>query len=236
MSAPRVAVLSFHKIGVPPPPPAGWESWFYIAEDVFVGYLETLRREGWAFLDLAAFLEGLAAPGTLPARSALLTFDDGYKSMRQIALPLLQRFAAPGVVFMPSDHIGASNVFDLGHEPEEPLCDWDDLRALEAGGVAVQSHGASHRSFSDLTTAERAAELSRSKAVLEEGLKRPVDSIAFPYGDAGPDADHGQVAAAGYRAAFLYQGGPVTLPLADPFRIERLAMGADSDLRGLLAP
>lgn len=38
----------------------------------------------------------------------------------------------------------------------------------------------------------------------------------------------------GYRAAFLYKGGPVSLPAADPYRLTRLAMGPDTDLRAEL--
>ena len=41
----------------------------------------------WAIIiDAAAFLRGLDEPERLPDRSALLTFDDGYRSMRAVAL------------------------------------------------------------------------------------------------------------------------------------------------------
>jgi peptidoglycan/xylan/chitin deacetylase (PgdA/CDA1 family) len=225
-----VAILSFHKIGVPPPPPAGWDSWFYVSEQSFGRFLGELRDEGWELLDLAHFLRGLEDPGTLPTRSALLTFDDGYRSTRDTTLPWLRRFGASGVLFVPTDHVGGYNAFDRGVEPEEPICSWDDLRFLQDSGLAIQSHATSHRSFSTLDDDERARELARSKAVLEEQLGEPVDTIAFPYGDPGPDSAHGQAAAAGYRAAFLYRGSPVRMPVGDPYRIERIAMGANTDL------
>lgn len=230
MSERRVAILGFHKIGAPPPPPAGWESWFYVSEETFGRFLGELRDEGWELLDLARFLRGLEDPETLPARSALITFDDGYRSMRDTTLPWLQRFEAPGVLFVPTDYVGGHNTFDRDVEPEEPICSWDDLCALRDGGVAIQSHAATHRSFSTLCDAERARELAHSKAVLEQRLGEPVDTIAFPYGDPGPDSAHGQAAAAGYRAAFLFRGSPVRVPVADPYRIERIAMGPNTDL------
>ena len=80
-----MAILGFHKIGEPPPD--GWETWFYIPEATFVEHLDYLQKAGWQVIDLAAFLEGLAAPNILPERAALLTFDDGYRSMRAVALP-----------------------------------------------------------------------------------------------------------------------------------------------------
>ena len=127
-------------------------------------------------------------------------------------------------------YVGGRNAFDRGVEPEEPICSWDDLHVLREGGVAIQSHGASHRSFSTLDEAERAHELAHSKAVLEERLGEPVESIAFPYGDPGPEKTHSLAARAGYRAAFLYRGSPVRMPVVDPYRIERIAMGPNTNL------
>ena len=146
-----LAILGFHKIGEPPPD--GWETWFYIPEATFVEHLSYLQRSPWQVIDLATLLKGLAAPDSLPERAALITFDDGYRSMRTVALPWLLRFGFPAVLFVPTDFIGGRNIFDAA-EPEEDLCDWDDLVGLERRGVAVQSHGASHRSFSELTPAE----------------------------------------------------------------------------------
>jgi hypothetical protein len=38
----------------------------------------------------------------------------------------------------------------------------------------------------------------------------------------------------GYQAAFLYGNGIFEFPLTDPFRLPRLAMGPDTNLRSLL--
>jgi peptidoglycan/xylan/chitin deacetylase (PgdA/CDA1 family) len=224
----RVAVLSYHKIG--PPAPGGWETWFYIPEAVFANQLAALRDGGWQPVDLAAFLQGLTEPERLPERTALITFDDGYRSVRELALPLLERFGYPAVLFMPTDFVGGTNVFDS--EPEEPLCDWDELRELVQRRVAVQSHGESHRTFSELVPAERALELERSKAALEAELEHAVELFAYPYGDdaGAPPELREALARTGYRAAFGYGGETFSIPANDPYRLERLAMGPDTDL------
>lgn len=230
----RVAVLSYHKIGAPSP--GGWETWFYIPEAVFGNQLAALRDGGWQPLDLAAFLRGLTEPERLPERTALITFDDGYRSVRELALPWLETFSYPAVLFMPTDFVGRTNVFDS--EPEEPLCDWDELRELVQRRVAVQSHGESHRAFSELAPTERALELERSKAALEAELEQAVELFAYPYGDdAGAPLELRQaLARTGYRAAFGYGGGPFSIPATDPYRLERLAMGPDTDLTTALEP
>ena len=241
-----LAILGFHKIGEPPPD--GWETWFYIPEATFVEQLSYLQRSGWQVIDLATLLKELAAPNSLPERAALLTFDDGYRSMRTVALPWLLRFGYPAVLFVPTEFIGARNTFDAA-EPEEALCDWDDLVELERQGVSIQSHGVSHRPLSDLSPAEQEEELRRSKATLEAGLGRRVELFSYPYGDDGvssyPYGDDGAssqvlrkvretLKRAGYRAACLYGGGPIRLPAADPYRLTRLAVGPDTDLQAEL--
>jgi peptidoglycan/xylan/chitin deacetylase (PgdA/CDA1 family) len=232
----RIAILGYHKVG--PPAPGSWETWFSVPEDVFASQLTALRDGGWQPVDGAAFLRGLAEPEALPERAALITFDDGYRSVLEVALPWLERFGYPAVIFVPTDYVGRTNLFDRDNEPQEPLCDWDDLRELARRGVAVESHGASHRTFSELTTSEREGELERSKAALEAELAQAVELFAYPYGDdagAPPDVREA-LARAGYLAACGYGGGLVSLPPEDPYRLERVAMGPDTDLTAMLEP
>jgi peptidoglycan/xylan/chitin deacetylase (PgdA/CDA1 family) len=226
----QLAILAFHKIGEPPPD--GWESWNYIPEARFETYLDYLRDNRWEVIDLDRFLQGLDNPESLPARAALLTFDDGYLSMLTVALPWLKRYACPAVLFVPTQYIGGVNAFDKDIEPEEPICDWDSLRALEIGGVAVQPHGVSHRAFSELANEELETELRDSKAILESGIGRPGAIFSFPYGDSCADAifTGETLERLGYRAACLYGGGPITLPITDRYQLTRLAMGPDTDL------
>jgi peptidoglycan/xylan/chitin deacetylase (PgdA/CDA1 family) len=148
-----------------------------------------------------------------------------------VALPCLLEFDCPAVLFMPTDFIGGTNTFDEGIEPTELICSWNDLRALERNNVSVQSHTASHRWLSQLDAATQTEELSRSKAVLEVGLNKRVELLSYPYGDAATNI--ATVSCTGYRAAFLFSGegrvyrGPVT----DPYRLPRIAVGPDTDLK-----
>ena len=232
----KVAILSYHKIG--PPAPGGWDTWYYISKETFRGQLLALRDMGYAFIDLAAFYRGLDDPASLPEKTTLITFDDAYRNNLTVALPVMVRLGVPGVVFVPTNYIGGMNVWDSGGpEPDEPICDWDDLRNLERNGVAIESHSVSHPSFSNLSADQHEMELRESKQALEAGLGRAVEFFAYPYGDAGSDFAYSEqmLKRVGYRAACLYGGGAMLLPGADRFRLERLAMGPDSDLSAMLA-
>ncbi|HEV2772916.1 MAG TPA: polysaccharide deacetylase family protein [Thermoleophilaceae bacterium] len=209
-------MLSYHKVGHEPWD--AWGTWFYTPADAFAGQLAYLEQAGWEVIGLPTFVEGIARPDALPARAALITFDDGYRSVREVALPVLAERRYPAVVFMPSDFIGRNNDFDAGNAPEEPLCGWDDLRELERGGVSIESHGASHRAFSELDAEAQELELHRSKSTLEEGLGKTVNAIAYPYGDGGTDwgALDGALSRLGYSAAFLLWRWSGSLPDPGP--------------------
>ena len=229
-----VAVLAYHKVA---DPPAGSDSWFYVNEHVFVQHLQYLRDAGWQPLDLTTLVRGVTSPALLPRKGVVITFDDGYKSNVTVAAPHLLRAGFPATVFVATDMIGRLNLFDEGVEPPEPMCDWNDLFALTAAGIAVQSHGRSHTRFSALPLPEIERELRESRNVLEDTLQRPVDAISYPYGDAGTDraATRALLARTGYRAACLYaEDRPNHVPGTDPFFLARFAIGSDTNLPALL--
>ena len=225
-----LAILGFHKIGEPP---AGHDrTWFYVPEETFATCLSYLKENGWSVLDLLGFLQGLSRPQVLPSRAALLTFDDGYRSVLDVALPWLRRFGFPAVSFVPTAFIGGVNAFDKGVEPEERICDWDALRELEANGVAIQSHGVSHTRFSELRIEKQEKEIRQSKTILEAELGRPVTIFSYPYGDCGADATalHRIMQGSGYQAACLFDNGPNRMPIENPYLLNRVAVGPDTNL------
>ena len=225
-----IAILAFHKIGEPAP--GGWKSWFYISEETFGSQMKFLHDNAWQVIDVFTFLQGLTEPDALPERAALITFDDGYRSVREAALPVLRRFGYPAVIFVPTDYIGQYNMFDEGIEPVEAICDWDDLRELMSHRVSVQSHGVSHRRFSEISLNEQKEELMRSKFMLENNLGTPVELMAFPYGDYGKNKEYinSCLRDTGYQAACLYGGDSFVLPPPDPYSLSRIAMGPDTNL------
>jgi len=231
-----VAILGYHKIG--DHPPDGWPTWSYVPESSFAEQLHYLNENDWQVISLNTFLNGLVEPDTLPERAVLITFDDGYRSNLEVALPLLQRFSFPGALFVPTAFIGGYNAFDadIFYEPREPICTWEELRQLDQQGVAVQSHGFSHRHFSKLSLTEQVAEAVQSKTLLEDRLGKRIDAFSFPYGDDGLDPAQTEsiLKEAGYKAAFLYEGGFAEVLSERSYRLARIPVGSDTDIRLVL--
>jgi peptidoglycan/xylan/chitin deacetylase (PgdA/CDA1 family) len=229
-----LAILGYHKIGVPSP--GGWETWYYVPEAEFVRQLTVLQDQGFRVIAAETLQRALDGSEDLPERAALLTFDDGYRSVREVALPWLVRFGYPAVLFVPTAFIGKSNIFDNFAEPMEAICDSDELRDLDRHGVSIQSHGVSHRAFSQILPPEQEEELGESKRILEHGLNKPVTLFAYPYGDTGVDPQQVEelLRNTGYRAACVYDNCLNDWPIREPYRLSRLTMGPDTNLEGLL--
>jgi peptidoglycan/xylan/chitin deacetylase (PgdA/CDA1 family) len=163
----------------------------------------------------------------LPAGAVLITFDDGYRDNLENALPVLQRHGYPAVIFVPIGFLDGDR--PLPHEEalrwlgvRNATVEWDDLAALEAGGIRVESHGIGHRPVSELEPPDALREIAVSKLRLEERLGRPVAAYAFVKGSlADYRPEHvSLVQQAGYSLAFTSVTG-ANGPASDRFRLRR---------------
>jgi peptidoglycan/xylan/chitin deacetylase (PgdA/CDA1 family) len=75
-----------------------WRPYLYIQPAKLEQRLETLKKGRFSVLPLAEGLERLRA-GTLPARSIVLTFDDGTYDFYGKAYPLLRQYGFPATVY-----------------------------------------------------------------------------------------------------------------------------------------
>src|SRR5271166_1102193 len=76
-----------------------WEGGLYITPALFRHRLEVLRNLNTNVLPLGEGLERLQA-GTLPPRSVVLTFDDGFYDFHRHAVPLLREFGFPCTIYL----------------------------------------------------------------------------------------------------------------------------------------
>lgn len=114
-----------------------------------------------------------------------VTFDDGYRSFRDNALPELMQRNIPVHLFVPSGCMGQKPIWlDVG-DPErerEVVMTTEELKALDPRCVAIGSHCVSHRDLTALNDDEAAIEIIESKKTLENILGREVNTVSFPHG------------------------------------------------------
>lgn len=142
---------------------------------------------------------------------AIVTFDDGFVSVKENAAPELRRRQIPWTIFVPSDCLGQSPAW-LRHAPpvarQDRVMTAEELRALAGDPlVTVGSHTATHAHLVEIGPEQAGAELARSKAALETIVQRPVDQFSYPFGARTPALDH-QARELGYRR--LFSSNPTT--------------------------
>lgn len=194
-------VLMYHRVRARAREP------FSVAPEAFAQQMAWLAAEGRA-VSLDAVCAARRGERTLPPGAVLVTIDDGYRDVYTAALPALRAHGVPAVLFVT---VGAVREQAGDAADEDAHVSWGELAALEVGGVAVCSHGWTHRSLAQLSAGEIDAELQRSRAVLRERLGAGSPAFAYPFGTRADysAATAAAVARAGYALAFTAQHGAV---------------------------
>lgn len=168
--------------------------------------------------------EALGSPPT--GRTVAITFDDAYRSVLELAKPILDRHGMRASVYVPTDWAGRDEPMSWPgidqwtggpHEGELACMGWDELRALADAGWEVGSHTRSHPRLPEVAgDQELSDELEGSRRACEEHLGLPCESIAYPYG-AYDERVVEAAARAGYRFGLTLPSGLGDVrPLAHP--------------------
>jgi peptidoglycan/xylan/chitin deacetylase (PgdA/CDA1 family) len=105
-----IVVLGYHRIGPPAAPHYPFnEELFSATPEEFARELKYLR-ENLDVISTAELLRGLKNPALLPARPAVITFDDGYWDNEEIALPLLRDAGLTACFFLCSQIVGTGQI------------------------------------------------------------------------------------------------------------------------------
>jgi len=110
-----------------------------------------------------------------------ITFDDGYASVLENAVPELLRRGFAATVFVVSDRVGGTNDWDAG--TPWPLLSWSQVGELAAAGLEIGSHGANHVRLAGADAGTVRSEVSGSRERLSRLVDAEVRGFAYPYGD-----------------------------------------------------
>ncbi len=155
-----------------------------------------------------------------------ITFDDGFVSVMDNALPEMESRRIPSTMFVPSGSLGGPPqwIKDPAHPSmREVVMTPEQLtRTAAHDGVTIASHSISHPNFLALDDATAVRELTESKAVLEAALGKPVKLFSFPHGKHNA-ALLDKARAAGYQRVFTINPECLTAP-ASRFALGRIAV------------
>ena len=177
----RVPILLYHRLISRAAAGAGTvrddEPIYAIHDDTFAAQMRYLKEDGHTTLSLDQFLAMRRGERPLPPKALVITFDDGYESNYTLALPGLRRFGHRATVFvaLEPDEYTRRQV-----EGIDRFLTADQMRELDAAGVAIESHTVTHCVLSELDDDAVRLELTESKRRLGEILGRPVRHLAIP--------------------------------------------------------
>lgn len=173
----RVAVLGYHDLAEKQP-----ETAMRIHTSKFRKQMETIRQLGITVISWADFVAWKNGSGSIPAKSLLLTFDDGWKSVYTDALPILREFHYPFTLYLYKNYVDGG-----GKALTSSM-----IREMMAAGATIGSHSVSHPYPQAVKKARKQGpeafdaflrfEMGESKRFLEDTFAVNVTSYAYPGG------------------------------------------------------
>jgi len=173
-------ILTYHSISEGSSP-------LKVPPSLFVEQMEWLRKNV-SVVPLHEIVAALAERRTLPKKTVVLTFDDGFRDFYSAAAPVLRRLRLPAIVFLPTGCCGKTNDWpgQLASVAKEALLDWQQVAELIHQGFGIGAHSVSHAVLTDLPADLAEHEITGSKAEIEERTGQPVEFFAYPNGRWNP--------------------------------------------------
>jgi peptidoglycan/xylan/chitin deacetylase (PgdA/CDA1 family) len=188
-----------------------------IAPEEFDKEMQEIKDAGFTVIPMQDFIAWRRGDKNIPAKSCIITIDDGYLSGYDTAWPILKKYGYPFTMFVYINYINSGG----------KSISWDQLAEMRDAGVDIECHTYSHSRLDDpgfgvdATTKARVEkdiqtlgregwlhkEIVDSKKALEQQLGIKVDAFAYPYGNGSNNPHIRQVVKdAGYDVAFNVYG------------------------------
>lgn len=172
-----------------------------VSPDRLEAHLRLLEGLGYELITAEQMLDR-SGGGRPPRGTAVLTFDDGWRSGLTLVAPLLERLGIRASFYVCPGQWGGQHAAVSG--PAGALLSRDDARELHDRGMEVASHTLTHPDLRALDGAALDAELRESRAAIEALTGRRCRTFAYPFGLYDGRVLE-QVDAAGYELALAWE-------------------------------
>jgi peptidoglycan/xylan/chitin deacetylase (PgdA/CDA1 family)/GT2 family glycosyltransferase len=226
-----VAVLMYHRIGDPGEQPAA----YVVPLRRFRRQMAWLRRRKYNVMTLGAYVEHRRKFELPPAKSVVVTFDDGFEDNARLAYPVLRRYELPATMFVVTSLVGGTCDWTSRKElARRPLFTWNSIRRMHDDAIEFGAHTRTHPNLTTLSGEALRDEIVGSRQDLQERNLGLVDVFAYPFGAYGSESSE-TVERAGFRGACTVHGG-LNFPQTPDYELRRVDVrGRDSLLRFALA-
>ncbi len=144
-----------------------------------------LKKNGWQSMTM----QELAQHTTIPPKTVVLTFDDGYADNYTNAFPLLKKYGMKATIYLVLNRFEKNWAMDKDSSKqsaelnEEPMLTHEMVQEMvQSSLIEFGSHTLNHVNLPTLSYEEKQNEIAHSKIMLEEQYAILCDSFAYPFG------------------------------------------------------
>lgn len=151
---------------------------YSISAKRFKEHISFLDDYGWH----TRCVRDLLNPESLPKKTVILTFDDGYYNNFDGAFLPLIKFNMKATWFITSNIIDSYANWLGTKNPETRILTATQIKEMEHYGMEIASHTCSHPHLVTLSLEDQSVEMQQSKNKLESIINDSISSFAYPYG------------------------------------------------------
>jgi len=226
-----IPVLMYHRIwpdqrdGLTLTPEQLREQWLY------------LKKEGWRCLSLPEFLDIAAGKQSMPPKSFLLTFDDGYHNNLTYVYPMLQDLNWCATIFIIADTLDGTAA-PVTNDIDRKLT-VAELKSMDTKFVQLGLHGYHHENFKETSLDGIETALQQSVTAFEQAGLPYYKVLAYPYGARPKDTKilqqlKQQMRKTGIAAAFRIGNQPASMPARDVYELKRIDIRGEDSLEDFI--
>ena len=156
----------------------------WMALDDFKQKINALRNKGYQFISLTDAYEHLKNDWFRRKKYAVLTFDDGYKSLKEV-LPWLEEQQIPATLFINGKYLDGTSYRET---PKEQYLTYDELFALTSPLIEIGHRGWEHKSVNEMSEAELIESMQKNIEILSSH-PRYIPFWAYTYGIRNKNSD-----------------------------------------------
>ena len=178
----------------------------------FEAQMEYLAAEGYTTITIDEMMDALENGTSLPEKSVIITFDDGYADNYEYAYPILKKYGFKATIFL---------IYDFTNTYPNYLT-WDQVAEMKSSGlIHFESHTMTHANLAELTSVDELRhEIADSHDLLSEKLGYDMHYIAYPGGRVNEEIER-ITSAAGYRGGFTVHYG-LSTPAEGRYQMDRI--------------
>lgn len=221
----KARILVYHNIFLDP------EEKRIASDNVYYSSFEKqmmfLKDAGFNVVTLNEVIRHIENDEPFSEKTVVLTFDDGYATIKEHVYPVMRQHGFIPVIFVISDCLSAdicnsetsgesaSRSGTVNKAQSRRFLSIKELDYLAKEGFQIASHGKSHVNLTSLDASEINVELLESKRVIQEETGCDIEHFSYPYGLIGTSEKEAKqledmVCKAGYLSGCSGRVGAVT--------------------------